>query len=265
LLWTHNPITNHLGVSTANGREMRDMFVRQLGNREFSLVTGTRVVQVDVDAKTACLEDGRTFEAEFLVLATGVSRRRLGIPGESEFAGKGVLESGVKAKAEVAGKRVVIVGGGDAAVENALILSEAAARVFLLHRRDEFTAQRQFLEALKSRSNVEVIVPAHVNSILGDEAVRTVEFTDATGEKISLQADNVLLRVGVNPNSDLFKSQVDTDSRGFVLIGSECETSVAGVFAAGDLTAPLSPTISSAVGHGATAAKVIASRLFSKQ
>lgn len=266
LLWTYNPITNHLGVSTSNGREMRDVFVRQLENRDFSMVTGADVVKVDLEGKTVYLADGRSFGGRFLVFATGVARRRLGIPGEVEFAGKGVLESGVKAKGEVGGKRVVIVGGGDAAIENALILSETAEKVYLIHRRHEFTAQPHFLEELTKRRNVEVLTRARLSAICGADKVEHVEFTtEKMGEQVSLETDLVLIRVGVTANTDLLEGNIRLDASGFVEISSECETSHTDIFAVGDIAAPLSPTISSAVGHGATAAKTIASRIFTKQ
>ena len=266
LLWTYNPITNHLGASTANGREMRDIFLRQLENRDFSMITGAEMEKANLDEKTVYLADGRMFEGRFLVFATGVSRRRLGVPGEIEFAGKGVLESGVRAKGEVGGKRVVIVGGGDAAVENALILSETAEKVYLLHRRHEFTAQPHFLEELAKRRNVGVITRVRLTAICGADRVRHVEFaTEGTDEKVNLETDFVLIRAGVTANTDLLHGNIRLDEKGFIDISSECETSHPDVFAVGDIAAPLSPTVSGAVGHGATAAKTIASRIFTKQ
>lgn len=262
LLWTYNRITNHLGAQAADGRGLACDFLRQLSDRDFSMVTGADVREVDAASKCVRLGDGRVFEGRFMVIATGVSRRSLDIPGEVELRGKGILESGVKMKGAVSGRRVAVIGGGDAAVENALILSESASDVFLLHRRTSFTAQRRFMDAVGRKENVKVLAPVRVTGIVGADMVRGVAFEDLkTAGRSEIEADFVLVRIGVKPNSGAFEGRVATDNAGYIEISSECETSVPGVFAAGDVAAPLSPTVSTAVGHGATVAKVIFSRI----
>src|SRR5215210_6923531 len=124
LLWTYNAIKNHLGIEAENGLELRDVFVRQIENRNFSIRLQAEIAEFNLEDKTIWLKNGENFSARALIIATGVRRKRLDIEGEDEFKDKGILKSGERGKNSVKGKRVVIVGGGDAALENALILAE---------------------------------------------------------------------------------------------------------------------------------------------
>ena len=204
------------------------------------------------------LADGSQFRARSIVIATGVSRRRLGIPGEAEFFGRGVLESGEKAKDQVAEKRVMIVGGGDAALENALIISRTAERVFVVHRRSEFSARDEFVEGCLKNEKIEFILDSRAVAIIGNTAVAAVEIENiASGERTQISVDAVLIRLGEVPNTELFAGQICLDQRDFVVVNSDCSTSFPNVYAVGDVANPLAPTISGAVGMGATAARSI--------
>ena len=126
LLWTHNEIKNYFGRESANGREMRDSFLEQIEKRNFELYLQAQIGEIDLTEKEVKMRDETQFRARAVVIATGVSRRKLNVAGEDEFKDRGIIESGVKNAAKVAGKKVVIVGGGDAAFENALTLAETA-------------------------------------------------------------------------------------------------------------------------------------------
>src|SRR5688572_32361856 len=149
LLWTFNPVENYLGVKAANGRDLRNRFLMHLDGRNIQYLTDANVASVDLVEKVVTLDNGRSFFGRAIIIATGVRRRQLSVSGEQEFQNRGMLLSGVKAMDEVRGKRVVIVGGGDAAIENALMLSEKAEKVYLVHRRREFTARKEFIDRLK--------------------------------------------------------------------------------------------------------------------
>ena len=260
LLRIYNAVENHLGAENArNGRELRDRFAAQLAGRGFLLQTEVAVSAVDFTAsetKRVFLKNGKDFSAKFLILATGVRRRKLGVPGENEFAGRGLLASGQRDRALVAGKTVVVVGGGDAAAENALILSATAAKVYLIHRRREFRARAEFLEKINQTPKIEVLSETKVLEIVGDERISAVKLErNQSSEPFQIETDAVLLRIGVEPNSEIFRAHLKTDPDGYLEINGRCETNVAGVFAIGDVASPLAPTISSAVGMGATAPK----------
>ena len=259
LLRTFNTIRNHLGVEAANGGELRDIFLRQVGKRDVTLRCGSIIAAVNLVEKTVIFADGSKYATRAIIIATGVRRRKLGIPGETEFAGLGILESGKKSESEVAGKRVLIVGGGDAALENALILSPTADKVFVVHRRNKFSARDEFLKAARCTTNIEFVFNAQVTEIIGNEAVEAAVVKDVLTETDSqIPVDAILVRIGEVPNTELFHGQIALDDADFVIVDSRSSTNLPYVFAVGDVTNPLAPTISGAVGAGATAAKAIA-------
>src|SRR5438132_12763083 len=262
LLSVHNPIENYLGVRAANGRELRDLFVEQTKDCDFDLWTNTDIVGVDLKAKRVALRSGEELQSIAIIIATGLRRRRLGIPGEEEFRGRGLIESGARDRNLFAGKDVCVIGGGDAAVENALLLAEVCPTVTLVHRNKALRARREFGERLHANHCITVFRESVVRRIWGGETVEAVEIERACALKpFQIAVQGVLVRIGFQPNTELFQSQLETDARGYVIVGSQQETSVGNVFAIGDVANPLAPTVSSAVGSGATAAKVIASRL----
>ena len=262
LLSVYNPIGNYLGVSAPNGRALRDLFAAQVAGAEFDLWTGAEIESVDLRAKRLRLQSGEELQAIALIIATGVRRRRLGVPGETELAGRGVLESATRDRATVAGKDVCVVGGGDAAAENALLLAEVCPTVTLVHRGRRLRARDEFVERIRSEHCITVFTESVLRRIYGDEQVEAVEILRRGAIKpFQMAVGGVLVRIGVEPNTELFRGQVQLDGRGYITVTSETETSIENVFAVGDVSNPLAPTISGATGAGATAAKVIAARL----
>jgi thioredoxin reductase (NADPH) len=262
LLRVYNPIENYLGARASNGRELRDAFAAQTEDKEFDLWTEAEIESVDLRARRVRLRSGEELQGIAIIIATGVRRRKLGVPGEEEFAGRGVLESGVRDRASVAGEDVLVVGGGDAAAENALLLAEVCPTVTLVHRGKNLSARAEFTERIRGDFRINVFTEATLRSIEGRERVESVEILRAGALKpFRMAVRGVLVRIGVEPNSELFRGQLHTDERGYIVTTGEHETSIENVFAAGDISNPHAPTVSGATGAGATAAKVIASRL----
>ena len=262
LLSVYNPVENYPGVRAANGRELRDLFAEQLDECDFDLWTEVEIESADLRAKRIVLRSGEQLQAISIIIATGVRRRRLGIPGEAELAGRGVLESGTRDRDLLAGKDVCVIGGGDAAAENALLLAEVCPTVTLVHRGKKLRARREFAERLRSDHRVTVFTESVVRRIIGEEEVLAVEILRSGAIKpFQMAVGGVLVRIGVEPNTELFRDQVHMDERGYIVVTGEQETSIGNVFATGDVSNPLAPTINGATGAGATAAKVIASRL----
>lgn len=259
LLRTHNIIRNYIGIEGATGRELRDVFVKQSDHLTYDRVLAADIKSVDLVGKSVELADGARYVGRALVIATGVRRKKLGIPGEQEFVARGILDSGVGEKDKVVGKRVAIVGGGDAALENAILLSEQAEKVFLIHRRSEFSGRSEFVRQATNNEKIVLLEPSVLDAIVGEKFVEAVAVRNClTGERTTLPVEFVLIRIGVEPNTELFRQQIDLDQAGYVRVDNTCATNLKGIFAIGDVAHPTAPTISSAVGMGATAAKAIA-------
>ena len=258
----YNPINNYLGLKARNGKEMLEHFSTDVADAGFDLWTQTEIETVDLRAKRVSLRSGEQLQSISLILATGVRPRTLNVPGEKEFAGKGMIESATRDRELFAGEDVCVIGGGDAAAENALLLAEVCPTVTLVHRGRKLRARREFIERLQPNHAVTVFTESVVTRIMGGDRVEAVEILRKDGLKpFQLAVRGVLIRIGVEPNTDLFREQLELDPQGYVVVNSEQETSVPMVFAAGDVANPTAPTISGATGAGATAAKVIGARL----
>lgn len=258
----YNPIENYPGVSAKNGSEFLDRFSERISDADFDLWTNVEIETVDLKTKRVVLRSGEELQSISIIIATGVKRRRLGIPGETEFAGRGIIESPSRDRANFAGKDVCVIGGGDAAAENALLLAEVCPTVTLVHRRKKLKARPTFVQQLQSQHCITVFPESVVTRIIGDEEVEAVEILRKDGLKpFQMAVKGVAIRVGVEPNTEIFSGQLPLDTEGYAVVTSQQETSVANVFAIGDVSSPLAPTISGAAGAGATAAKIIASRL----
>lgn len=257
LLSIFNPVTNYPGRQAANGREFRDHYVTTIkGVTEYAR-TGQRVLTLDGAQLTVTLEDGSERSAQSIIVATGVRRRKLGVPGETEFEGRGILLSGARDPRIVDGKHVAVIGGGDAALENALILSEHARKVTVIHRRDAFRARPEFVAAADERGNIDLSLNTEVTAIDGDDRVRALSLHGSSGPGKSLPVELVLVRIGFVPNSEIVRGQLDLDENGFLNVDELCQTSLPGIYGIGDVANAVAPTISTAAGMAATAVKAI--------
>ena len=262
LLWTHNSIENHLGAKALSGSEMRDIFVSQIKNRKFIIKTGAKIEHPNLEEKKIILESGEEFSGRAIIIATGISRRRLNIPGENRFQGKGIIRSGKRDGETARGKNAVIIGGGDAAFENVLILSEFAKKITLVHRRSKFSARKEFIEPAKKLSQVEILTDSRLSRIDGDDRVDSVLVENIkTGDLSEIPAEVVLIRIGVEPNTAFLQRQIELDERGFIKVDFACRTNLKDIYAVGDVANSFAPTVSTAVGMGATAVKTISSLL----
>lgn len=258
----HNAINNYPGLRAPNGKAFFERFSEGLEAAEFDIWTNTEISTVDVKAKRVVLRSGEELQSISMIIATGVRKRKLGIPGEEEFQGRGIIESPARDRESFSGKDVCVVGGGDAAAENALLLSEVCPTVTLVHRRNSLRARKEFSQQLQMHHCITVFPESTVTRILGNEEVEAVEILRKNALKpFQMAVRGVVVRIGVEANNELFREQLDIDEEGYLVVNSRHETNVENVFAIGDISNPLAPTISGAGGAGATAAKVIASRL----
>ena len=196
-----------------------------------------------------------TYEAEALIVTVGASSKRLGIPGEEELIGRGVSFCATCDGSFFREKDVVVVGGGDSALEEGLFLTRFANQVQVIHRRDQLRAG----EALKRRGlgseKIEFVWDTVVEEIVGNgkvEAIRTRNVK--TGNATDLSTDGVFISIGHYPNSSLFEGQLEMDGKGYLIVDQKMMTSVPGVFAAGEIMDPVFRQIATSVGQGSSAA-----------
>lgn len=255
--WIHNPIRNYLGVDFANGEECLSRFSKSLENRKFELYSKVNVGAINAETKELVTSQGAFFYGA-LIVATGIRRRELDVPGEMEFRGRGIFASGSRDRHDVRGREVAVIGGGDAALENSLILAEFASKVYLIHRRDRFSARDEFVEAVEANQKIEVLFNTEADRFGGDCELEFIEIRMKDRPRRTLQITKAVIRIGVIPNSKLLSGIADLDGEGYIKVDRFGRSSSNAIYAVGDVANHVSPTIASAVGSAATAVKAIA-------
>ena len=198
--------------------------------------------------------EGETYETKTVILAMGAKHSHLGVPGEEHLAGRGVSYCATCDGAFYKGAEVAVVGGGDVAVEDAIFLARIASKVYVIHRRDELRAARVLQDQLLSLPNVEMLWSHTVTSIEGEGNVGALKLENKKdGSHKTVHVRGVFIAVGIRPTSNLVAGQLAMDEGGYVLAGEDCETSIPGVFAAGDLRKKQLRQIITACGDGANA------------
>lgn len=216
------------------------------------------IVEVDLSGDIKTLKDagGNTYQAKSVILATGSGYRRLGVPGEDKLSGKGVSWCATCDGFFFRDKNIVVVGGGDSAVEEATFLTRFGRKVTLVHRRDELRASAIMAARAKADPKIEFAWNSVVESINGDNTVESITLRDTvTGETRELATDGVFVAIGHDPRSALVKGQVEVDDDGYVVVdASSTATNATGVFACGDLVDKTYRQAITAAGTGCQAA-----------
>lgn len=219
------------------------------------------IIDIDLtgDMKKLRTQKG-DYYARSVIIATGATPRKLNVKGETEFAGKGVHYCATCDGALYYDANIIVVGGGDAAVEEAVFLTRYAKKVTVVHRRDHFRAAKSAQDELFKNPAIEVLFNTEVKSINGTDFVTGVTlFNNKTNETYDMDIDGIFIYIGTEPQSELFKGQIETDEHGYIITDENLQTSVRGVFAAGDVRKKEVRQISTAVGDG-TVAAVMAGR-----
>lgn len=252
------PIVDYPGLEPLSGSQLSLQLRRQAEAAGADLLPGAAVTSVDTANRTCRTEAGETFTARAMVLATGLSPRTLGVPGEDLPAALGLDRRPSQEPDWFRGRRVAVVGGGDRAAENALLLAPVAGHVWLIHRRETLRARLNFREALSKAEGVSVLLNSRVTAVAasGPGLILRLEGPDAPEQ---LPVDALCVYIGNRPNSDLLRGQVDLDAEGYVTVDRNGRSSVEGVYAVGDVsTPPEYQSLASAAGQAMVAAKHIA-------
>ena len=250
----HAPVMNYLLAYGWEGGRLAAGILNDARSAGLRMLVGSPVGRIA--ARTRRVErDGERFEGRTLVVATGLRRRTLGVPGERELLGHGVSHSANLDRTSYTGLPVVVVGGGTAAIEDALLCAELGSPVTLLHRSATFRARTDFLARAREESDIRIVTNARVVRISGSDRVEGVTYrVRGVSRPKTIEANAVFVRIGWEPRSELVRGQLRLDRGGFVRVGSAGLTSVPGVYAAGDVCAPRSPSIATAAGQGAAVA-----------
>src|SRR5689334_19589001 len=251
-------IEDYPGFQKIKGRELAELMTTHA--REFGADLRQENVETIVRRDDGVFEvttsRGIIFEAPAVILTAGGTPSKLGVPGELEYAGRGVSYCAVCDGAFFKGETIAVVGGGDAAVEEAEYLTRYAQKVYVIHRRDEFRASKILQERLFANPKIEVIWNKVVTELKGGPAgLQSVELRDTlTGEASSLAATGCFVFIGFRPNSSLIREHFRHDPSGYIVTDDRMMTSIPGLFAAGDLRVQLTRQITTAVGDATTAA-----------
>ena len=247
-------VDNYPGLPEISGFDLSEKF------KEHALRLGTEIQTAEVKkvidhGATKILEtDQGCFETKTVLIATGANHAKLHIPGEEELAGMGVSYCATCDGAFFRNRTVVVVGGGDVAVEDAIFLARFCKQVYLVHRRDSLRAAKLLQEHMLSLSNVEVIWNAEVKDIAGEEQVEqvTLLYNKENREEV-LPVDGVFIAVGTIPDTAFVKGLAEQDEKGYLIAGEDCRTSVKGIYAAGDVRTKALRQIITAAADGANA------------
>jgi thioredoxin reductase (NADPH) len=238
------------------GPELMDAFRKQ-AERFNTRIISSDVTRVDLSTRPFPVWVGEDeYQAEALIIATGASARWLGIPGEADLRGHGVSACATCDGFFFRDKELVVVGGGDSAMEEAIFLTKFASLVTIVHRRNEFRASKIMAQRAVEHPKIEVLWQSEVQEVLGDDLVTGVVIKSVvTGEESEMKTDGLFVAVGHDPNTKLFTDQLDLDHAGYVLVEAPTtRTSVEGVFAAGDVVDHVYQQAVTAAGMGSAAA-----------
>ena len=254
-------VENYPGFEHITGYELSQKFLQHAQSYGMEIVQEEVVaVEPGLDFHTVRLANGDILKAHTVILATGGSPRKLDIPGEDEYYGKGVSYCGVCDGFFFREKTVVVVGGGDTAAEEALYLAKLAKHVYLVHRRDALRASMILQQRVKDECKIEILWNTIVTEIkANDQGVAGVSLEDTqTGEQRELATDGVFIFVGFIPNNQLVPAGIKMNADGYVVTNEKCETNMPGIYVIGDLREKYAKQIVVAAADGCTAALVAA-------
>jgi len=211
--------------------------MRKQAERMNTTIIDDVVVNVDFRAKPfKVLTGSEEYEAKAVIVCTGATPRKIGIEGEQTFSGKGVSYCATCDGAFFRNQDIAVVGGGDTCMEEATFLTKFASKVHIIHRRDTFRASKIMQDRALNNENIEVHWNSVIEDIKGDQKVQQIILKDTkTGENKTLEMGGVFVAIGHEPNTELFKNQLEMDENGYIIQKQNTETSVKGVFTAGDV------------------------------
>jgi thioredoxin-disulfide reductase len=247
-------IENYPGFKSIEGFKLIQNMEEQVKDLEVE-IRYEEVTKITPKKKTFIVKTRRgNYESKTVILAFGRTPRSLNVPGEKKFTGKGISYCATCDAPFFKNKVVAVIGGGNSALDAALLLSGIAKKVYLVHRRDEFRAFESMVEEAREKKNIEFVLSHVAKKFKGDKVLRSMVLENVkTGERKEIKVDGVFIEIGSEVKTDFVKDLVELDENNHIIINNNCETSRLGVFAAGDVTNTPFKQIVVAAGEGAKA------------
>lgn len=262
-------IANYPGVEATKGYSLVNIMRKQAKEFGCTIRTSVKIVRYDLtsDIKEVELEDGRIFKGKTVILATGGKPRALGIPGETEFEGRGVSYCATCDADFFKDKKLVVVGGGNSALEEAVTLTNFASKVTIVHQFDHFQAFAHAVEEAKKNPKIDFVMSSEPRAYTGNGKLEKVEIENMiTGEMSEIETDGVFVFIGYVPNTESLKdTPVELNERDEIVADALMQTNIPGVFAAGDGIAKRYRQVTTAVADGTIAALSAADYLRTKE
>lgn len=247
-------IDNYPGMPGVSGEGLAQAMRSHCDKLGVEFARGKVTSIIDKGATKELITKKATFESKTVVLATGASNRALGCPGEEELSGVGVSYCATCDGAFFKDKAVSVVGGGDVALEDALYLARFCSKVYLIHRRDEFRGAVVLQEQVKATDKIQILFDSTVEAIDGTEKVESIQVKNKnTGAIDTIRLDGIFIAVGNIPNVKGIQGLPDQDEAGYIVAGENCETSIPGIYAAGDVRTKQLRQVITATADGANA------------
>ena len=237
-----------------SGEELTKRFEEQAKRFGVEIIFD-EIKEIKLTRPIKLISEDNEFEAEGLIIATGADPKKLGVPGEKELTGKGVSYCAVCDAFLFKDKNVLVVGGGDSAITEALYLTKFAKKVYVIHRRDKLRAAKYLQDRAFENDKIEFIWSSLVKEIKGEKRVEGVTIYDKVKDTTwELEIDGVFIYIGLTPNTDLFKGKIELDEKGFIITDEDMRTNVKFVYAAGDVRRKSLRQVITASADGAIAA-----------
>lgn len=248
-------VENYPAIPSVSGTELGDklMAQAQAQGAEFELDEVVSV-ELDGDIKRVKTDFGASFEARALIIAVGAKPRAIGLEREAELIGNGVCFCAVCDGAFYKNRPVAVYGGGNSALQDAMLLSDSCSKVYLIHRRGSFRGEAKLVEALRKRDNVEFVLESTISALHGDGELTGITVADKSGESRDIAVDGLFVAIGHAPDNGVFSQFMELDEAGYAASDERCLTKTQGVFVAGDCRAKRVRQLTTAVADGSSAA-----------
>ena len=246
-------VENIPGFISLTGNEFAEKLVEQVLEQGADVESCEAIEIRDGEIKTVVTDDGE-FQGKSVIIATGAKHRMLGIDGEERFVGEGISFCAVCDGAFYKNNIVAVVGGGNSALQEAILLSDTAKKVYVVQNLDFFTGEKKLVEQLEQLDNVEIILGVTVDSFVGDNELEGIVIKNSAGETRKLELDGLFVAIGLIPQNEAFKNVVKLDGRGYAEVDESCETETKGIFVAGDCRTKKIRQVTTAAADGAIAA-----------